>query len=130
MIRLEVSSSSRKELIDITKKVKSKLKDEGIRDGICTLFVPHTTAGVLVNESADPDVALDIKEKLSSLVPADDGYRHREGNSDAHIKSSLVGNSIRLIIENGELLLGRWQGLFFCEFDGPRQREVWLKLSS
>lgn len=130
MIRLEVSSSSRKELIDITKKVKSKLKDEEIRDGFCTLFVPHTTAGVLVNESADPDVALDIKEKLSSLVPADDGYRHREGNSDAHIKSSLVGNSIRLIIEDGELLLGRWQGLFFCEFDGPRQREVWLKLSS
>lgn len=129
MIKLEVSSSSRQELIDITEKVESKVKEEGNREGNCTLFVPHTTAGVLVNESADPDVALDIKEKLSSLVPANDGYRHREGNSDAHIKSSLVGTSIRLIIEDGELLLGRWQGLFFCEFDGPRQREVWLKLS-
>lgn len=130
MIKLDVSSSSRETLIDITGKVRSVIEEEGIEEGICSLFVPHTTAGILINESADPDVAMDIKEKLSSLVPPNDGYRHREGNSDAHIKSSIVGSTLRLIVEEGELQLGKWQGIFFCEFDGPRQRKVWVKLNS
>lgn len=128
MEKLKVSTSSRIELKDITVDVKEVVNRRGIDNGVCTLYVPHTTAGVTINESADPDVAVDIEEKLSELVP-EGGYRHREGNADSHIKSSLVGNSTRVFVENGKIQLGTWQGIFFAEFDGPRTRNVWLKTS-
>lgn len=128
MERLTVSTSSRVEMKDITSKVKDAIRSSEMDDGVCTLYVPHTTAGITINESADPDVALDIKEKLAELVP-EGGYRHREGNADSHIKSSLIGNTSRILIENGEFQLGTWQGIFFAEFDGPRTRKVWLKVS-
>jgi len=126
--KLTVSTSSRIELKDITVDVKEVVNRGGIDNGVCTLYVPHTTAGITINESADPDVAVDIEEKLSELVP-EGGYRHREGNADSHIKSSLVGNSTRVFVENGKIQLGTWQGIFFAEFDGPRTRNVWLKTS-
>lgn len=128
MEKLTVSTSSRIELKDITSDVKEVIEGGAIDDGICTIYVPHTTAGITINESADPDVAVDIEEKLSELVPKG-GYRHREGNADSHIKSSLVGNSTRVFIEGGRIQLGTWQGIFFAEFDGPRTRNVWLKTS-
>lgn len=128
MEKLTVSTSSRIELKDITSDVKEVIEGGAIDDGICTIYVPHTTAGITINESADPDVAVDIEEKLSELVPKG-GYRHREGNADSHIKSSLVGNSTRVFIEGGRIQLGTWQGVFFAEFDGPRTRNVWLKTS-
>ncbi len=128
MEKLTVSTSSRIELKDITVDVKEVVNRGGIDNGVCTLYVPHTTAGITINESADPDVAVDIEEKLSELVP-EGGYRHREGNADSHIKSSLVGNSTRVFVENGKIQLGTWQGIFFAEFDGPRTRNVWLKTS-
>lgn len=128
MEKLKVSTSSRIELKDITVDVKEVVNRRGIDNGVCTLYIPHTTAGVTINESADPDVAVDIEEKLSELVP-EGGYRHREGNADSHIKSSLVGNSTRVFVENGKIQLGTWQGIFFAEFDGPRTRNVWLKTS-
>jgi len=126
--KITVSTSSRIELKDITSDVKKVIEGSSIDDGVCTLYVPHTTAGITINESADPDVAVDIEEKLSELVP-EGGYRHREGNADSHIKSSLVGNSTRVLIEDGRIQLGTWQGIFFAEFDGPRTRNVWLKTS-
>lgn len=128
MEKITVSTSSRIELKDITSDVKKVIEGSSIDDGVCTLYVPHTTAGITINESADPDVAVDIEEKLSELVP-EGGYRHREGNADSHIKSSLVGNSTRVLIEDGRIQLGTWQGIFFAEFDGPRTRNVWLKTS-
>jgi secondary thiamine-phosphate synthase enzyme len=126
--KLTVSTSSRIELKDITADVKEVVNRGGADNGVCTIYVPHTTAGITINESADPDVAVDIEEKLSELVP-EGGYRHREGNADSHIKSSLVGNSTRVFVENGKIQLGTWQGIFFAEFDGPRTRNVWLKTS-
>ncbi|MFP4507427.1 MAG: secondary thiamine-phosphate synthase enzyme YjbQ [Candidatus Acetothermia bacterium] len=126
MKRLSVSTSSRVELKDITAEVKEAVDEFDVDSGVCTLYVPHTTAGITINESADPDVARDIEEKLSELVP-EGGYRHREGNADSHIKSSLIGNTSRVLIENGQLQLGTWQGIFFAEFDGPRTRKVWVK---
>lgn len=129
MKKITVSTSSRIELKDITSDVKEVIEGGATDDGVCTLYVPHTTAGITINESADPDVAVDIEEKLSELVP-EGGYRHREGNADSHIKSSLVGNSTRVFIENGKIQLGTWQGIFFAEFDGPRTRNVWLKTIS
>ena len=128
MEKITVSTSSRIELKDITSDVKKVIEGGSTEDGVCTLYVPHTTAGITINESADPDVAVDIEEKLSELVPKG-GYRHREGNADSHIKSSLVGNSTRVFIEGGRIQLGTWQGIFFAEFDGPRTRNVWLKTS-
>ena len=128
MEKITVSTSSRIELKDITSDVKKVIEGGSTDDGVCTLYVPHTTAGITINESADPDVAVDIEEKLSELVP-EGGYRHREGNADSHIKSSLVGNSTRVFIEGGRIQLGTWQGIFFAEFDGPRTRNVWLKTS-
>ncbi|MBS3787831.1 secondary thiamine-phosphate synthase enzyme YjbQ [Candidatus Bipolaricaulota bacterium] len=126
---LKINTSSREELKDITSKVKRSVSDIGLEDGICVLYVPHTTAGITINESADPDVATDIVSQLEEIAPRDKGYRHREGNADAHIKSSLIGNTTRIFIENGSLQLGTWQGIFFAEFDGPRSRTVWIKTS-
>jgi len=123
-----VRTSRRNELIDITQKVREVIRKSGIRNGICVVYVPHTTAAVTVNEHADPSVAVDIENALTRLVPPNAGYRHLEGNADSHIKTTMVGPSITLIVENGDLLLGTWQGVFFCEFDGPRTRKVYVKV--
>jgi len=128
MREITISSSRRVEFIDITSKVKKIVEEEGVREGICLIYCPHTTAGLTINENADPDVVEDIKSTLGKLIPSGAGYSHIEGNADAHIKSSIIGNSVELIISNGNLMLGTWQGIFFCEFDGPRTRRVWVKI--
>lgn len=125
---LNIKTSHRVELVDITAKVNSLISESGIKDGICCLFTPHTTAGVTINENADPSVRVDIAYKLNSLIPALDHYTHTEGNADSHIKSSIIGSNINLIIDSGKLILGTWQGIFFCEFDGPRSRKLYVKL--
>jgi len=114
--------------LDITSIVQKSVIESGVKSGICYILVPHTTAAVTINESADADVANDILETLSKLIPYKDSYRHVEGNSDAHIKASLIGDTAMLIIEDGRLVLGRWQGIFFCEFDGPRNRNLIIKI--
>jgi secondary thiamine-phosphate synthase enzyme len=117
------------DILDITPDVARIVRDSGIQDGLCTVFVPHTTAAVTINENADPDVKHDLLEKLAALIPQREPYyQHSEGNSDAHLKSLLTGPSLTLIIDHGTLLLGTWQGLYFCEFDGPRQRTYHVKL--
>ncbi len=123
-----VKTSARTEIKDITAEINRLIQRAGVESGLCCLYVPHTTAGILVNESADPDVAVDIGNALDRLVPRDAGYRHYEGNADSHVKSSLVGVSEMIPIEGSRLALGRWQGVFFCEFDGPRQRQVKVKI--
>ncbi len=119
-----VQTGSRTSLVDITGEVQKAATELGVEDGAVVVYVPHTTAAVTINESADPDVARDIDDALSTLVPASGSYRHDEGNSDGHVKSSLVGCSETVLIEGGRLVLGTWQGIFFCEFDGPRTRRV------
>ncbi len=121
---LSVKTKSRTELIDITSQVAEQVKQSGIGDGLCMLYVPHTTAAVTINESADPSVRVDIEMVLNQIVPWEANYKHLEGNSPAHVKASLVGASELLAIENGALVLGTWQGIFFCEFDGPRTRKI------
>jgi len=129
MKSFQVSTSSRNEFISITSKVTDKLNKIGIEEGVCTVYCPHTTGAITINESADPNVVRDMNRKLKELVPSNDSYKHREGNSDSHIKSSIIGNTVQIIVENGELQLGTWQGIFFCEFDGPRTRKVWVKVN-
>ncbi len=116
--------------MDITGPVIEAVQKTGMKDGLCVIFTPHTTAAVTINENADPSVPRDILMELNKIVPFDDRYQHSEGNSAAHIKSSLVGCSQTLLIESGRLLLGAWQGIFFCEFDGPRNRQVHVKVIS
>jgi len=125
---INVRSSQRSEFIDITEKVNEVLKEAGIVSGICYVYVPHTTAAVTINEGADPSVHRDIQNALTRLVPQEMNYSHREGNADAHIKSSIIGTSQLVIIDEGRLVLGTWQAVYFCEFDGPRHRRVTLKL--
>ncbi|UCH21843.1 MAG: YjbQ family protein [Deltaproteobacteria bacterium] len=125
---LTVKSKSRTELIDITSDIQSAVRSSGIAEGLCMIYVPHTTAAVTINESADPSVKADILMILNEIVPWKAKYRHLEGNSPAHVKSTLVGASELIAIENGQLVLGTWQGIFFCEFDGPRTRKVHLKI--
>lgn len=122
--RFSVRTGSRACLVDITSDVQNAVANLGVQDGVVVVYVPHTTAAVTINESADPDVAHDVNETLSRLVPRSGGYRHAEGNSDGHVKSSLVGCSETVLVEGGKLVLGTWQGIFFCEFDGPRTRQV------
>ena len=124
---VELETGSRTQLVDITREVESYLREVKARSGLVTVFTPHTTAGVTINENADPDVVRDILAFTSRLVPEDGGFRHSEGNSDAHIKSSLFSPSLTVMVEDGRLLLGTWQGVYFAEFDGPRRRKVWLK---
>jgi secondary thiamine-phosphate synthase enzyme len=128
MKKFTVATRSRSDMIDITGEVTLALKESGVRDGICHVFVPHTTAAVTINENADPDVPEDILMELDKVIPMSDGYRHREGNSAAHIKASLMGSSETVFVENGRLLLGTWQSIFFCEFDGPRMRSVIVRV--
>ena len=125
-MELKVKSGSRTQLIDITADVQAALRDVGIREGICMIYVPHTTAAVTINENADPTVKSDILKILNQVIPFEAGYGHMEGNSAAHIKSTLVGASEMVAVRNGKLQLGTWQGIFFCEFDGPRRRRVHL----
>ena len=125
---LTLKTSSRTELIDITSKIAKQVKASGIREGLCMLYVPHTTAAVTINESADPSVRGDILMVLNQIVPWDADYRHMEGNSPAHVKSTLVGASELVAIEKGALALGTWQGIFFCEFDGPRTRKIHVRI--
>ena len=126
MEQIQVRTSRRVEFLDITSRVQAAVKQSGITSGVCHVFVPHTTAGVTINENADPDVIRDIIRELDTFVPLDDNYAHAEGNSAAHIKSSLMGCSQQVLIEDGRLALGTWQSIFFCEFDGPRSRSVWI----
>lgn len=126
--QFSVRTSNRCEMIDITGQIRSILKESGYQSGTCQVYVPHTTAGVTINENADPDVPRDILATLERLVPLHGNYRHSEGNSDAHMKASLMGSSQTVFFENGNLTLGTWQSLFFCEFDGPRTRSVFIKL--
>ena len=127
MDQFTVRTRSRVEMIDITEEIISVLKKNEVRDGVCYVFVPHTTAAVTINENADPDVPKDILAELDKIVPLDDVYRHIEGNSAAHIKASLFGASETLLVEGGSLVLGTWQSVFFCEFDGPRTRKVMVR---
>lgn len=124
MKEISLQTHSRVEMIDITAAVQKAVRDEKIESGICLIYTPHTTAAITINENADPDVPRDIIAALDRAVPLSADYRHAEGNSAAHVKSSLVGASEMVIIENGRLVLGTWQSIFFCEFDGPRQRKA------
>jgi secondary thiamine-phosphate synthase enzyme len=126
----QVRTSTQTEFIDITSSVREAVKKTGVEDGICIVFIPHTTAAVTINENADPSVVQDIIMELNKIVPLKDQYRHLEGNSPAHIKASLVGCSQIVFVESGKLVLGTWQGIFFCEFDGPRNRQVHVKVIS
>ncbi len=128
--RLTVSTSKKQEFIDITSQVKLVLRDSGVSSGVCIVYIPHTTAGVTINENADPDVRIDIIESLEKIIPSTGRYRHIEGNAHAHVKSSILGCQIAIPIESGNLVLGTWQGIFFCEFDGPRTRSVIVKIIS
>ncbi len=129
-VQFTLQSSGRSQLIDITSRVREAVTASGIREGLCTIFIPHTTAAVTINENADPDVVRDFLYELDKIVPWQDGYRHAEGNSAAHLKSSLIGVSKQVLIENGRLILGTWQGIYFCEFDGPRTRRVLVRIDS
>ncbi len=126
--RLEVKTTSRIQLIDITTHIKTLLRNENMSSGIIVVYVPHTTCGVTINENADPSVKEDMLMVFDRLVPASDNYLHMEGNSDAHIKSSILGSSVTVFVESGALVLGTWQGIFLAEFDGPRKRSVLLKI--
>jgi len=129
MKTIGVRTRRRNELVDITKEVRRAVEESGVRNGLCHIFVPHTTAAVTINEKADPDVARDIEAALQRLVPPDAEYRHAEGNSDAHVKSTLVGASEFLVVRDGSLVLGAWQAVFFCEFDGPRSRSCHIEVA-
>jgi secondary thiamine-phosphate synthase enzyme len=124
---ISINTRDHSEMIDITPRVEDELKRSGLKDGVCFLFVPHTTAGITINENADPSVVADIQATFNKIVPWEGSYRHLEGNSAAHIKGSLIGNSVIVLVESGHLRLGTWQGIFFCEFDGPRSRKVHIK---
>jgi secondary thiamine-phosphate synthase enzyme len=127
MSTISIRTRNRSEMIDITFMVAEQLQKDGFEEGVCYLYVPHTTAGITINEGADPSVAADIQAMLETLVPWEGPYGHLEGNAAAHIKSSLVGNSVVVPAESGRLKLGTWQAIFFCEFDGPRTRKVYIK---
>ncbi len=128
LTRHRIRTTQRVQLINIDASVREAVSRSGVSDGICIVFVPHTTAGVTINENADPDVVRDLIISLNKHIPFDDGYQHAEGNSAAHIKSTLVGPSLTLIIENGRPVLGTWQSVYFCEFDGPRERSLVIKV--
>lgn len=123
-----VKTSRREEIIDITAEIQEVVTGSGTLNGVCHVFVPHTTCGLTVNEHADPDVVSDLREALNKMVPLNGGYRHSEGNSPAHIKTSLVGTSQTILVTEGRLRLGTWQGVFLCEFDGPRKRKLWVTI--
>lgn len=127
---IELSTHSRCEFVDITDKVLSVIKKSQVKSGIAIIYVPHTTAAITINENYDPSVTADINNLLNKLIPHNFPYAHTEGNADAHIKSAIMGSTRTVFFENGEILFGTWQGIFFCEFDGPRRRKVFVKILS
>jgi secondary thiamine-phosphate synthase enzyme len=129
MQTFRIKTSRRAEFIDVTDIVQRAVAEAGVAEGVCLAYVPHTTAGITINESADPAVQQDILAKLEQLAPRDDGYRHSEGNADSHIKASLMGSSVAIPVEAGRLALGTWQAVYFCEFDGPRSRSLIVKIT-
>ena len=128
LFKYDVTTDKHSEMKDITRLVQRAVTESGVKSGMCTVFVPHTTAAVTINENADPDVVRDFTMEINKIVPWEDGYRHMEGNSAAHLKSSMIGFSEQLIIDSGRLVLGTWQGIYFCEYDGPRHRKVYVKV--
>jgi secondary thiamine-phosphate synthase enzyme len=126
MKSLAIRTLKHTQFLDITQEVKKAAADLGIKDGVLTIFVPHTTAGITINENADPSVTSDMADALENAVPWEAGYSHAEGNAAAHVKASMMGSSVRIIVENGKLQLGIWQAIYFCEFDGPRTRNIWV----
>jgi secondary thiamine-phosphate synthase enzyme len=126
MKSLTIRTKKHTQFIDITHEVQSAIADLGVQNGLLTVFVPHTTAGVTINENADPSVTSDMAEALERAVPWEAGYSHSEGNAAAHVKASIMGSSVQVIVENGRLQLGTWQAVYFCEFDGPRSRNIWI----
>jgi secondary thiamine-phosphate synthase enzyme len=125
---LNVRTAARTDMVDITRLVAAVLKKSGVEGGMCFVYVPHTTAGVTINENADPDVQRDFKKAMDDLVPWEAGYAHSEGNSAAHVKATLTGFTAAIPVERGQMLLGTWQGIYFCEYDGPRERKVIVKI--
>lgn len=123
-----ISTTKRVDLVNITSQVQKVISESSVDEGIVAVFVPHTTCGITINEGTDPDVVRDIKCQLEKLIPYQQGYQHLEGNSDSHIKTCIVGSSENIIIENGQLVLGTWQSIFLCDFDGPRNRTVYIKI--
>jgi len=130
MQTLTVKTDRRTQLVDVTAQVQKAVAASGVKSGICYLYVPHTTAAITINEGADPDVARDVEGALDRLIPKTGPYRHSEGNSDSHMKAVLVGASQTIFVQGGKLTLGRWQGIFFCEFDGPRERRLEVKVAA
>jgi secondary thiamine-phosphate synthase enzyme len=128
MHTFEVQTRSRNEMVDITREVRDAVRESGVQSGLCVVYCPHTTAAITINENADPDVVRDLLMGLEKIVPANWPFRHGEGNSDAHLKASLVGASQTIPVEGGALVLGTWQGIYFCEFDGPRRRKVQVRV--
>ncbi len=128
LTQFSIRTDSRVQFINIDEQLQQAIRQSGVQQGICVVFVPHTTAGVTINENADPDVVRDLATEINKVIPFEDHYRHSEGNSAAHIKSSLMGQSVTLIIEQGRILYGTWQSCYFCEFDGPRSRRVFVKI--
>jgi len=124
-----IRTSQQVEFMKLTGQIQKLLDESGTQEGICYIYIPHTTAGITINEGADPDVVRDMTMELNKIVPIEDGYRHAEGNSAAHIKASMMGSSVSVIIEDGKLVLGTWQAIFFCEFDGPRTRRVLVRFN-
>jgi len=129
METMSIKTSTREELVNITSRVQKLVSEKGLSNGTLVLWCPHTTGAVTINEAADPSVVRDIVVNLKKLIPLHGDYRHAEGNSDAHIKSSLIGPSLTVIVDQGQVALGTWQGIFFCEFDGPRSRKLWLQFT-
>jgi len=127
---IEIESSKHEDLIDITNIVQQKITESEIKEGICIVFVPHTTACVLINENADPSVKIDLLNELSKIIPDSDNYLHLEGNSNAHIKTAIIGSSRTILVKRNKLMLGTWQGIFFAEFDGPRHRKFYIEVIS
>lgn len=127
MVKFSVQSRTRTDFVDITGQVAEAVRKLGIEEGAVVVFNPHTTAGITINEGADPDVVSDMTRAVDKLIPWEDGYRHAEGNAAAHIKASLFGSAVTVLVENGTLILGTWQSIYFCCFDGPRQRQVWVR---
>jgi secondary thiamine-phosphate synthase enzyme len=127
MKQFAISTESRTQFVDITSEVQTAVRKLRIKDGVVTVFIPHTTAGVTINENADPDVTADMTAALDKAVPWRANYKHGEGNSAAHVKSSMMGPSLQVIVDEGKLVLGTWQAIYFCEFDGPRTRRVWVR---
>lgn len=125
---IPLRSSKRNEFIGITNEVQKAVKESGVKEGLCLVYCPHTTTGITINENADPSVISDIINFLNKLVPANAGYGHAEGNSDAHIKSALIGRSVAIPVSKGQLVLGTWGGIFYCEFDGPRERKIIVQI--